>query len=91
MDQPPLDALMLEVRSAVLAGDHVAVGRLAEEYAQALSHFWEPLSDVERANSTVPEQALQLLAWTREMAIIQRALTADHMAIVEKASRYLRA
>jgi len=85
-EQP--DKLAHELRSAVLAGDHACASRLVPEYALALKTFWESLPESQRADSSVPSQACELLAWAREMTLVQRALTAEHLAVVEKASRY---
>ena len=84
----PLDELAREFRAAVLAGDHTLAGRLASEYAQALSHVWEALGEPERAASPLPAQANELLTWAREMTVVQRAMTAEHVAILDKAIRY---
>jgi len=85
-EQP--DRIASELRSAVLAGDHLRAERLVPEYARALQAFWDRLPESERAASPVPSQARELLAWAREMTLVQRALVAEHLAIVEKASRY---
>jgi hypothetical protein len=85
---PALDSLSLELRSVVLGGDHVLAGRLVAEYATAVREFWESLPESERAASIVPTQARELLTWARGMAVVQRAMAAEHLAIVRKAGRY---
>lgn len=87
MPQPP-DNLARELRAAVLAGDHVRAERLVLDYGEALRAFWGSLAEEERAASNLPGQVRELLEWTREMTLVQRALTAQHLEIVETASRY---
>jgi hypothetical protein len=84
----PQDNLALELRAAVLASDHEKAARISVEYTEALSGHWMTLSPEQRATSPLPQQSLELLTWVREMTILQQALTAQHLAIVEKASRY---
>jgi hypothetical protein len=87
MPQTP-DDLARELRAAVLASDHEKAMRVTAEYAAALREHWMPLSAQERAASPLPKQSLELLAWAREMTIMQQALAAQHLAAVENASRY---
>ncbi len=87
MPQPP-DNLARQLRAAVLAGDHARAECLVRDYSQALRAFWESLTAEERAASNVPGQVHELLGWAREMTLVQRALTAQHLEIVETASRY---
>jgi hypothetical protein len=84
----PLDNIARQLRAAVLANDHEKATRLTLEYTAALREHWMPLSAQERAVSPLPKQSLELLAWAREMTIMQQALTAQHLAAVERASRY---
>jgi hypothetical protein len=92
MQQPPakstLDHLALELRSAVLASNHELAASRSVDYTAALSSHWANLSGSQRANSPLPKQSLELLNWAREMTIVQQALAAQHLAIVEKANRY---
>jgi len=87
MPQAP-DNLARGLRAAVLANDHEKATRLTVEYAAALREHWSALSLAERAASPLPKQSLELLTWVREMTILQEALAARHLAVVEKASRY---
>ena len=87
MPQAP-DSLERELRAAVLANDHEKATRLTVEYTAALREHWEALTARERAASPLPKQSLELLAWAREMTIMQQALAAQHLAAVERASRY---
>jgi hypothetical protein len=84
----PSDDIARTLRAAVLANDHEKASRLTVEYTAALREYWMPLSARERAASPLPKQSLELLAWAREMTIMQQALAAQHLAAVEKASRY---
>jgi hypothetical protein len=77
-----------QLRAAVIAGDHSGAERAAASYVEALRKHWESLSEQERAKSTVPARARELLAWAREMTIIQRTLTRDQLTVLQKASRY---
>jgi hypothetical protein len=86
MLEPP-DKLARELRAATLASDHDRAARLTVEYTEALREYWLALSPEERAVSDVPKRSLDLLNWVREMALLQQALTATHLAAVEKASR----
>ena len=72
----------------MLAGDHARAGQLVQEYSEALQALWLALPEGDRASSDIPRQACELLAWAREMTLVQRALTSQHLAIVETASRY---
>ena len=84
----PQDNLARELRAAVLASDHQNANRLTEEYTEALREHWMTLSAQERADSTLPKQSLELLTWVRDMTLMQQALAAQHLALVEKAGRY---
>jgi hypothetical protein len=83
-----LDNVEQELRSAVLAADHVLAGRLASEYAKAVAEVWKNLAQPERATSAVPAQSSELLRWARGMAIVQRAILAEQLAALEKTMRY---
>jgi predicted mannosyl-3-phosphoglycerate phosphatase (HAD superfamily) len=84
----PQDSLASELRAAVLANDHQKARRLSAEYTEALRQHWISLSPGQRAVSPIPKQSIELLNWAREMTILQQALTASHLAVVEKARRY---
>ena len=84
----PLDKLSLQFRSAVLAGDHPGAEQLALQYIEALRKMWESLPERDRAVSLIPNQASELLGWARDVTTIQRALTQEQLAILEKACRY---
>ena len=83
-----LDKLSHQFRSAVLAGDHFGAEQFALQYVEALREMWESLPERERAVSLVPKQAQELLAWARDLTIVQRALAKEQLAILEKACRY---
>ncbi len=83
-----LDNLSQQFRAAVLAGDHFGAEQLALQYVEALRELWESLSERERAASLVPKQARELLGWARDVTTVQRALTQEQLAILEKAGRY---
>ena len=83
-----LDNVARELRSAVLAADHVLAGRLASEYTKAVAEVWENLPQRERATSALPDQASELLRWARGMAIVQRAILGEQLAALEKTKRY---
>jgi hypothetical protein len=85
------DKLACELRAAVLAGNHEKAERLAVEYAAALGRYWTLLSQQERAASPLRKQSLDLLAWAREMTIVQQAMAAEHLSMVDRASRSLTA
>ncbi len=77
-----------QLKAAVIAGDHAGAERATASYVEALRAHWDSLSERERADSPVPARARELLAWAREMTIIQRTLTRDQLAVLQKASRY---
>jgi hypothetical protein len=83
-----LDKISVELRTALLGGDHVLADRLVNEYAQAAREIWESLPDAERATSALPQQARELLAWAQEMTVVRRAMAGAQLAVVEKAARY---
>jgi hypothetical protein len=85
---PQSDKLACELRAAVLAGNHEKAERLAVQYTEAVRQLWMLLPAGERALSPLPKQSLELLAWVREMTIVQHALAAQHLAVVEKGRRY---
>jgi hypothetical protein len=87
MRAPP-DKLSKKFRSAVLAGDHLGAEQLVLQYVEALREMWESLPERERAASLVPKHARELLAWARDVTIIQRALTHEQLAILDKTCRY---
>lgn len=87
MPQLP-DNLARELRAAVLASDHPRATRLTAEYVGALAEYWTALSAEEQAVSLLPRQSLELLAWVREMTLMQRAMTGEHLKLVSKAMRY---
>ncbi len=82
------DHLAYQLRSAVLVGDHGEVSRLSAAYTEALSEHWSQLSAEERTQSPIPKQSLELLAWVRQMTLVQQALTAEQLSILDRASRY---
>jgi hypothetical protein len=83
-----VDHASLELRAAVIAADHARAERAVSDYLEALRQIWEVLSEQERAVSTIPTTAHELLAWARQMTLIQRNLAADQYAILQKTSRY---
>jgi hypothetical protein len=83
-----LDRLSRDLRSALLGGDHVLANRLVAEYTAALRELWESMPESERAASSIPEQARELLTWARDMTVVRRAIDAAQLAVVNKASRY---
>jgi hypothetical protein len=87
MPQPP-DNLARELRAAVLASDHEKATRLTGEYTEALREHWMTLPTEERAASSLPKQSLELLTWVREMTLMQRAMSGQHLKLVAKARRY---
>lgn len=87
----PLDSLATQLRAAVLANDHEKVKRLTAEYSNAVRQCWELLSPAERAASPLPKLSLELLGWAREMTLMQQAITAQHLSMLETASRYQKA
>jgi hypothetical protein len=85
---PQSDKLACELRAAVLAENHEKAELLAAQYTDAVHQQWMRLPATERAVSHLPKQSLELLTWVREMTIMQQALAAQHLAVVQKASRY---
>jgi hypothetical protein len=86
--QARLDNLAHQLRAAVLANHHEKAMGLTLEYAEALSEHWNTLSPSERAGSPLPKLSLELLAWAREMTIMQRALAGEHVRSLDKILRY---
>lgn len=86
-----LERASSELRAAVISSDHVAAERALSCFAEALRNHWESLPPNERIASQIPARTRELLAWTREMTLIQRNLAADQLAVLRKASRYHRA
>ncbi len=83
-----LDNIAQELRSAVLAADYARAGRLASEYAKALTECWQRLPEPERAASNLDRQANELLTWARGMTIVQRAILGEQLAVLEKSLHY---
>jgi hypothetical protein len=77
-----LDKVSREFRTAVLGGDHVLARQLAPEYTGALGQLWESLPESERV------AARELLVWAQQMTVVQRAVAAAQLAVIEKASQY---
>ena len=84
----PLDKIAKEFRAAVLAADHVSAARLATDYREALAEAWRSLSESDRRASTLPRQANETLIWARGMTIVQRAMLAEQLAVLDKSIRY---
>jgi len=84
----PLDKLSRELRAAILAGDHALANRIAPKYAEAVREFWDTVPASDRAGSTVPRVARELLTWARGMTIVQRAIAADELGVVQRTKRY---
>jgi len=84
----PLDKIARDLRAAVLAADHPMAERFATEYREALAEAWHTLPDSARAGSSLPRQATELLTWARGMTIVQRAMLAEQLAVLDKAIRY---
>jgi hypothetical protein len=84
----PLDKIAREFRAAVLAGDHVLAERLAVEYRTALAEAWRDLPESVRAASPLPALAHEMLTWARGMTIVQRAVLAEQLAVLDKSIRY---
>ena len=83
-----LHKISRELRSALLGGDHVLANRLVSEYADAVREFWESLPESERAASSIPREAHELLAWARDLTVVRRAIDAAQLAVVQKAGCY---
>ena len=83
-----LHKLSVELRSALLGGDDVLAARLACDYTNAVRDLWESLSEGDRAVSTIPQQATELMTWARDMTVVRRAMAAAQLGVVQKASHY---
>jgi hypothetical protein len=83
-----LDKIAREFRGAVLASDHALAERLAGEYREALEAAWRNLPETERGASSLPQQASETFTWARGMTIVQRAMLAEQLAVLEKTKRY---
>jgi hypothetical protein len=77
-----------ELRAAVIAADHARAERAVSAYVDSVRQVWESLPEQERAASQIPARSRELLAWAREMAMIQRNMAADQYAVLQKARRY---
>ena len=86
--RPALASLARELRSAVLAEDHLRAEQLVGQYVQAVREFFESLPDDERAHSELPGIARELLSWTHDMAVIHRTMASNQLAILQKARKY---
>ena len=80
--------LSREFRAALIAGDHARAQHLFSGYVEALRALRGSLPDEEFAASGEPARARELLRWARQAALIQRALAADQLAFLQKASKY---
>jgi hypothetical protein len=85
---PALHKIARELRSALLGGDQIRAELLVSEYAAGVRELWEALPESDRAASPIPRQAAELLAWARDMTVVRRAMAAEQLAVVQKASRY---
>ncbi len=83
-----LDKIAVDLRSALLGGDHVLANRLVNDYAEMAREVWEALPESERATSTLPQNTRELLTWAHEMTVVRRAMAGAQLDIVQKASRY---
>jgi hypothetical protein len=87
MSQAP-HKISVDLRAALLGADHVLADRLVKEYAQAAREVWESLPESERAASSLPQQASELLTWAHEMTVVRRAMAGAQLAVVQKAAHY---
>ena len=85
---PQTDSLARELRAAVLAGDHPKAMRLAVQYTEAVRADWVVLNAPEREASRLPQQSVELLNWVREMTLMHRGMTGEHLKVLARASRY---
>lgn len=85
---PETDSLARELRAAVLAGDHPKAMRLAVQYTEAVRTSWMKLDAPGRKASRLPRQSVELLHWVREMTLMHRGMTGEHLKILAKATRY---
>ena len=83
-----LERASRELRAAVLAVDHARAEGAVHRYVEAVRQSWATLPDEERSVSSIPARACELLAWARQMTLIQRNLARDQHRVVQKASRY---
>ena len=83
-----LERAARELRAAVIAADHNRAEGAVHRYVEAVRQSWEALPEEERVSSSIPARACELLAWARQMTLIQRNLAADQHGVVQKASRY---
>src|SRR6202166_680255 len=83
-----LEQASRELRAAVLAVDHARAEGAVHRYVEAVRLSWEALPDQERAMSAIPARACELLAWARQMTLIQRNLATDQHRVLKKPSRY---
>jgi hypothetical protein len=83
-----LDDLARELRAAVLANNHETATSLSADYTAAVREYWVTMSPRERAASPLPKKSIELLTWVRDMTIMQQAMAAQHLAVVDKACRY---
>src|SRR5579871_6180871 len=83
-----LDKIAIAFRSAVLAADYALAERLAGEYRNALVDAWRTLPESGRETSSLPQQARENFTWARGMTIVQRAMLAEQLAVLEKTRRY---
>lgn len=84
----PSDNLARELRAAVLANNHEKAELLSAQYTAAVHEHWLALSRRERAASSLPKLSIELLTWVREMTLMQQAMAAQQLAVLERASRY---
>jgi len=83
-----LERASRELRAAVIGADHTGAEVALTDFIETLQQVWEGLPAHQRANSPLPARVRELLAWTREMTIIQRALAADQLRVLQKAILY---
>src|SRR5271155_1615561 len=72
-----LERASRELRAAVLAVDHARAEGAVHRYVEAVRQSWAALPDEQRGTSSIPARACELLAWARQMTLIQRNLAAD--------------
>jgi hypothetical protein len=83
-----LEGASRELRAAVIAHDHARADRAVSRFGEVVRDYWESLPERERAISSLPARTRELLAWAREMTLIQRNLAADQFAALQKARNY---
>ncbi len=84
-----LNLLAAEFRSALSVRDLVRGRELLLAYRSEFDRIWSRMSELERQQSSMPREAVDLLNWVRTMALLVRQDFDSNRKCLRGAAKYL--